>query len=118
MIRYSFEVIFVSRPGNQIVWLWQRIDMKKRLFIGFFFVSVFPATILFTVIGISFYQKTVRDYKEQAIQISGEMQYRVEGLMGQQAQVLDEFASDPDIVKTIRKMELGAGGTENALLEQ
>ncbi|MCI9614410.1 MAG: histidine kinase [Dorea sp.] len=92
--------------------------MKKRLFIGFFFVSVFPATILFTVIGISFYQKTVRDYKEQAIQISGEMQYRVEGLMGQQAQVLDEFASDPDIVKTIRKMELGAGGTENALLEQ
>lgn len=100
-----------------MVGLFERIGMKKRLFIGFLLVSVFPATVLFSVIGVSFYQKAVRDYREQAIQISGEMQYRVEDLMGQQFRVLDEFASDPDIVKTIRKMELGIGEAGKALSE-
>ncbi len=108
----------MGRPEKQMVGLFERIGMKKRLFIGFLLVSVFPATVLFSVIGVSFYQKAVRDYREQAIQISGEMQYRVEDLMGQQFRVLDEFASDPDIVKTIRKMELGIGEAGKALSEQ
>ena len=67
-----------------IIRMLRNISIKKRLFIGFCLVSVVPVTILILVLGISFYDTSIKDYKVQAVQTLGEMQYRTELLMEDQ----------------------------------
>lgn len=104
--------------NNRLVGRLRRIGMKKRLRIGFLMVSIIPATILIFILSVSFYQRSVEDYNAQAVQTIGEMQYRMELLMERQWQVLDEFASDSEIVKCVRKLEMDNDAVQESLLRK
>ena len=101
-----------------IIRMLRNISIKKRLFIGFCLVSVVPVTILILVLGISFYDTSIKDYKVQAVQTLGEMQYRTELLMEDQKKILDEFASDSDIIKNLRKIELGINTIDETIIRK
>ena len=101
-----------------IIRMLRNISIKKRLFIGFCLVSVVLVTILILVLGISFYDTSIKDYKVQAVQTLGEMQYRTELLMEDQKKILDEFASDSDIIKNLRKIELGINTIDETIIRK
>lgn len=102
---------------NAIIHRLRKIGFKKRMFIGFSIVSVLPVTILFLSVSTVFYLNAVKNHHQQAIQTAGEMQYRIALLTEKKTQALNEFASDLDIVKSVRKLELSQDPVECALLE-
>lgn len=101
---------------NLIAFL-RRTSLKRRLVIGMLAVSILPATVLFTVMSVSFYSSTIQNYHERADQTAGELQSRAELFVDTMQQHLNTFASSTETVKTLRKLELSDDLVEQSSLK-
>ena len=86
--------------------LLRRIGLKRRLFIGFVIVSLLPMAVLGVIMGVRLYHTIMDTYEEQSIQALGTIQYRIGIVTGAKEERINAFASDADVVKSVRKLNM------------
>ena len=86
--------------------LLRRIGLKRRLFIGFVIVSLLPMAVLGVIMGVRLYHTIMDNYEEQSIQALGTIQYRIGIVTGAKEERINAFASDADVVKSVRKLNM------------
>ena len=86
--------------------LLRRIGLKRRLFIGFVIVSLLPMAVLGVIMGVRLYHTIMDNYEEQSIQALGTIQYRIGIVTGAREERINAFASDADVVKSVRKLNM------------
>ena len=86
--------------------LLRRIGLKRRLFIGFVIVSLLPMAVLGGIMGVRLYHTIMDNYEEQSIQALGTIQYRIGIVTGAKEERINAFASDADVVKSVRKLNM------------
>ena len=86
--------------------LLRKIGLKRRLFIGFVIVSLLPMAVLGVIMGVRLYHTIMDNYEEQSIQALGTIQYRIGIVTGAKEERINAFASDADVVKSVRKLNM------------
>ena len=84
----------------------RKIGLKRRLFIGFVIVSLLPMAVLGVIMGVRLYHTIMDNYEEQSIQALGTIQYRIGIVTGAREERINAFASDADVVKSVRKLNM------------
>ena len=92
--------------SKRIPALLRKIGLKRRLFIGFVIVSLLPMAVLGVIMGVRLYHTSMDNYEEQSIQALGTIQYRIGIVTGAREERINAFASDADVVKSVRKLNM------------
>lgn len=99
-----------------MVTLLRRIGLKRRLFISFVIMSLLPMAALGVIMGVRLYRTIMENYEEQSIQALGTVQYRIGIAAGANEERVNAFASDVDVVKSVRKLNLNISLLDRTVL--
>lgn len=81
----------------------RRVSLKKRLIVSFLLVSLIPVTVLTVLLCYTAYSYNRDSLERQFSQVLNETELRIGNEAGEISRLVNEFSSNSDVVKNIKK---------------
>ena len=81
----------------------RRVSLKKRLIVSFLLVSLIPVTVLTVLLCYTAYSYNRDSLERQFSQVLNETELRIGNEAEEISRLVNEFSSNSDVVKNIKK---------------